>query len=122
MEEKDLSYFRELLETELALLLDKAEETVYSLMGAAAETQSDPLDRATEDLSQNNAFRMRSRESRLIKKIRAALLAIEEGTYGICEDCEEPIAIERLRARPVTSYCIVCKSRREAHERAVGAA
>ena len=120
MEENELAYFRELLEAELAELLDKAEETVWSLMGSAAEHTSDPLDQATNDLSQNNAFRMRSRESRLIKKIRSCLLAIEEGTYGICEDCEEPIAIERLRARPVTSYCITCKSRREAHEKAMG--
>jgi DnaK suppressor protein len=120
MEENELAYFRELLEAELAVLLDKAEEMVWTLMGSAAEHTSDPLDQATYDLSQNNAFRMRSRESRLIKKIRACLLAIEEGTYGICEDCEEPIAIERLRARPVTSYCITCKSRREAHEKAIG--
>ena len=120
MEENELAYFRELLEAELAALLDKAEETVWSLVGSAAEHTSDPLDQATNDLSQNNAFRMRSRESRLIKKIRSCLLAIEEGTYGICEDCEEPIAIERLRARPVTSYCITCKSRREAHEKAMG--
>ena len=120
MEEKELAYFREVLETELALLLDKAEETVWALMINSAENQSDPLDRATQDLSQNSAFRMRSRESRLIKKIRECLLAIEDGSYGICEDCEEPIAIERLRARPVTSYCIACKSRREARERAMG--
>jgi DnaK suppressor protein len=122
MEENELAYFREMLEAELSVLLDKAEETVWTLMGSAPEHASDPLDQATYDLSQNNAFRMRSRESRLIKKIRSCLLAIEEGTYGICEDCEEPIAIERLRARPVTSYCITCKSRREAHEKAIGQA
>ena len=121
MQDDELAYFRELLEAELAHLLDKAGEAVWTLMGAAAENASDPLDRATWDLFQNSAFRMHSRESRLIKKIRACLLAVEEGTYGICEDCGEPIDIERLRVRPVTSYCIVCKSRREAHEKAIGA-
>lgn len=120
MEEKELDYFRELLEKELELLLEKAEETVWELMEASADNEADPLDRATQELSRNNVFRIRTRESRLIKKIRASLQAIEAGTYGICEDCEEPIAIERLMARPVTSYCISCKSRREALEKAVG--
>lgn len=120
MEEKELEYFKQLLEGELAQLLDKAEETVWELVGASADNASDPLDRATQELSQNNVFRIRSRESRLIKKIRECLLAIEAGTYGICEDCEEPIAIERLKARPVTSYCINCKMRRENFEKAMG--
>jgi DnaK suppressor protein len=47
-------------------------------------------------------------------------MAIEDGTYGICEECEEPIGIERLKARPVTSYCISCKTKQEAHERITG--
>ena len=120
MEENELSYFRQLLEAELALLLDKAGQTVWALVGASADNTSDPLDRAAQELSQNSVFQMRSRESRLINKIRSCLLSIEDGSYGICEDCEEPIAIERLRARPVTNYCITCKSRREAHEKAIG--
>jgi len=120
MEKRDLDYFRQLLETELNLLFEKAGKTVWELMVAPSDNESDLLDRATQELSQNNVFRIRSRESRLIKKIRESLQAIEDGTYGICEDCEEPIAIERLMARPVTSYCINCKSRREAFEKAIG--
>lgn len=120
MEQKDLDYFRQLLENELERLLQKAETTVWELMEAAWDIQSDPLDQATQDLSRNNVFQIRSRESRLIKKIRQSLQAIEAGSYGICDDCEEPIAIERLMARPVTSYCIACKSRREAFEKAIG--
>lgn len=120
MEQKDLDAFRRLLEVELVQLLEKAEETVWTLVGASADNSADPVDQATQELSQNNIFRIRSRESRLIKKIGECLQAIEDGTYGICEDCEEPIAIERLRARPVTRYCIACKIRREAHEKAMG--
>ena len=120
MEEKELDYFRQMLEDELALLLAKAEMTVTELMGDASDYEADPLDRATQDLSRNNIFRIRSRESRLIKKIRQSLQAIDDGSYGICEDCEEPISIERLKARPVTNYCITCKMRREALEKAIG--
>lgn len=120
MDARELDYFRRLLEEELALLLTKAEMTVNELMGDAPDVAPDPLDRATQDLSRNNIFRIRSRESRLIKKIRQRLQAMEDGSYGICEDCEENISIERLKARPVTSYCITCKLRREALEKAIG--
>lgn len=120
MEEKELEFFRQLLEEELTDLLGKAEATVWELMETSSDNESDPLDRATQELSQNSVFRIRTRESQLINKIRQRLQAIETGTYGICEECEEPIAVERLMARPVTSYCIACKSRREAHEKAIG--
>jgi DnaK suppressor protein len=56
----------------------------------------------------------------LIAKIKKSLQAIDEGTYGICEECEEPIAIARLKARPVTNYCIDCKTKQEAFERVTG--
>jgi DnaK suppressor protein len=120
MKPQDLEYFRELLEKELDLLLAKAEEAVWEMMRATADNEADPLDRATQDLSRSSVFRIRSRESRLIKKIRESLQAIEDGTYGICEDCEAPISIQRLKARPVTSYCIACKMRRETLEKVIG--
>ena len=104
----------------MELLLAKAETTVVELLGTAADGEADPLDRATSEDCRNGMYRIRSRESRLIKKIKTSLEAIEEGTYGICQDCEEPISIERLKARPVTNYCIACKSRREAYERLIG--
>jgi DnaK suppressor protein len=89
-------------------------------MKTSSDGEPDPLDRATTGNCRSDMYRIQSRESRLIKKIKSSLKAIEDGTYGICQDCEEPISIERLKARPVTSYCITCKNRREAYERAIG--
>ena len=104
----------------MGLLLEKAVATVGEMLETSSDGAPDPLDRATIEDCRNGMYRIRSRESRLIKKIKSSLKAIDDGTYGICQDCEEPIAIERLKARPVTSYCIACKSRREAYERVVG--
>jgi DnaK suppressor protein len=56
----------------------------------------------------------------LIKKIKKALERIENGTFGICETCGEEITVKRLKARPVTSQCIECKSKEEALEKALG--
>ena len=52
-----------------------------------------------------------------MSKIDEALGRIEDGTYGICEECDGPIGVERLKARPVTTLCIECKSSQEADER-----
>jgi DnaK suppressor protein len=65
-------------------------------------------------------LRIRDREAKLIKKIREALERIENDTYGVCESCGEDISIKRLKARPVTTQCIDCKSKEEALEKALG--
>jgi len=120
MNKKDLEFFRDLLQSELDALLDKAGVAVGELLGESYTNEADPLDRASEERSRNDRMRMRDRESRLIIKIRKSLMAIEDGSYGICDECEEPIGIERLKARPVTNYCIGCKTKQEARERITG--
>ncbi len=48
-----------------------------------------------------------------LMEIEEALERIEEGTYGICEECGEPISIKRLEVKPTAIYCVACKSRLE---------
>lgn len=115
-----LDHFRDLLEAELTHLLSKAGVTVVELTGTISNSEPDPLDRATQEISRTSVYRIRNRESRLINKIKDRLQAIEDDTYGICADCEEPISLERLKARPVASYCITCKTLREAYEKVIG--
>ena len=116
MEEKDLEFFRNLLIQWMEELLDHADETVEGLLDLQ-EILADPLDRASAESDRIWTLRIRDRESKLIKKIRQSLEDIEHGEYGICEDCGEDISIERLRARPVTSFCISCKTKRESVEK-----
>ena len=120
MKTNELDMLREMLQGELNALLERARLTVGQLVDEVYIYEADPLDRATEEQAQNERMRIRDRESRLIAKIRRSLDAMDEGTYGICEICEEPIGIDRLRARPVTTYCIDCKTRQEALERLTG--
>ncbi len=120
MRKKDIEYFRTVLQNELDALILKADIAVGELIGEAYVNEADPLDRATDELARNNRLRFQDRESRLIAKIQSCLVSIEEGTYGICQECEEPISIARLKARPVTSYCITCKTKQEALERVTG--
>ena len=119
MDEKELDYFKNLLTQWLDDLLGKAGNTVVGLLDQS-DHLSDPLDRAAADTDRSYTLRIRDRESVLIKKIRASLEDIEDGVYGICDDCGRDIAIERLRARPVTRHCIRCKTRQEQRERLTG--
>jgi len=119
MNKKDIEYFKRHLDDKLEELLNQADVTV-SGMTAQKETFPDPTDRASLESDRNFMLRIRDRESKLIKKIKKALLRIENGTFGVCESCGEDISMKRLKARPVTTQCIDCKTREEAMEKALG--
>jgi DnaK suppressor protein len=119
MKKKDVAYFKEYLTNQLEELLSQADNTV-SGMTIPKENFPDPTDRAALEADRNFMLRIRDRESKLIKKIKKTLERIENGTFGICETCGEDISIKRLKARPVTSQCIDCKSKEEALEKALG--
>ena len=76
----------------------------------------DPSDRATMELVSGFNHRLQERKKGFIRKIDQALERLENGTYGICEACEEEISEERLKARPVTTLCIECKTIQEKRE------
>lgn len=119
MKDKDVQAFKEILNEELKRLVAHGDSTV-SGMTEAKENFPDPTDRASHETDRNFTLRIRDREHKLIKKIKKALDRIEEGTFGICEACGDDISIERLKARPVTTECIECKTKAEARERALG--
>ncbi len=119
MEKKDLDYFEKFLNERLDDLLNQAGNTV-SGMTTRKENFPDPTDRAALEADRNFMLRIRDREHKLIKKIKSALERIESGAYGICESCGDDISIQRLKARPVTTQCIACKTKAEAQEKALG--
>jgi DnaK suppressor protein len=116
---KKLEFFKKLLNERIDELLSQANETV-SGMTSHKENLPDPSDRATLESDRNFTLRIRDRERKLIGKIKEALERIDQGTYGICEDCGEEISTERLKARPVTTLCIDCKKTQETEERVKG--
>ena len=116
MRKRELSAFRKLLHERRQELVSEASRTVDG-MGENREQFPDPTDRASLEGNRNLLFRIRDRERKLISKIDEALGRIEDGSYGKCEECGADIGLERLRARPVTTLCIDCKSLQEAQER-----
>jgi len=84
------------------------------------EAFPDVSDQASAEVDQNFSMRIRERERKLLKKIDEALERMNAATYGICERCSEDIPYKRLKARPVTTLCIECKTLQEQEERARG--
>ncbi|MEW6600619.1 MAG: RNA polymerase-binding protein DksA [Nitrospirota bacterium] len=96
-------------------LLKEAEETLSSLPSEL--NFPDMGDQATAEADRNFMLRLRDRERMLLKKIEETIERIENGPYGICDECGNEIGIKRLEARPVTTLCIDCKTRQEEEER-----
>ena len=115
MEQKDIEYFRTLLNNMLEEAQHKGDSTLEDLTDSN-ELFADPADRASAESDRAFTLRIRDRERRLIRKIQAALTRIDDGTYGICEDCGDDISVPRLKARPVTRLCINCKAKQEEDE------
>lgn len=108
--------FRLLLEEKRKLLFNQAQETLENEMILSPDDRFDEVDQASSEYMQSFSFRLRGRERYLMSKIEHALQKIEEGTYGVCEECDEPISLKRLEARPEAPLCIQCKEAQEKEE------
>lgn len=117
MRKREIVQFRSLLKHQLAELVGQGEETVRRMVAVDAEEIPDPNDRGTAESERNWALRLGDRDRRLAAKIEAALERLEKGTFGVCEACGSPIATARLKARPVTTLCLDCKTESERAER-----
>ncbi len=119
MEQNNLDFFKNLLNSMLAEAQQKGDSTIED-MTDNNEIFADPADRATMESDRAFTLRIRDRERRLIKKIHEALQRMENGTFGFCESCGDEIGVARLKARPVTRLCINCKSKQEEDEQVRG--
>ena len=111
-----LEYFRQKLLNWRAALLSEANQTLQNLSSESLH-KPDQMDRAQIESSAALDLRTRDRERKLIQKIEAALRRIEDGSYGYCEDTDEPISLERLEARPIASMTLAAQEMHEKMER-----
>ena len=109
-------YFRQKLIRWRSELLADSAETLRSLQEESL-LKPDLTDRASLETERAIELRTRDRERKLISKIDAALSRLDSGTYGYCEETEEPIGIRRLEARPIATLSIEAQERHERMER-----
>ena len=112
MTKNELEKYKTVLETRLA-------ELSYALRNRediAIEKTPDALDEVQLAGERELAIRNLDRESNLLRQVRGALARIADGSYGICNHCEEEISMKRLNAVPQTAYCIKCQEAADRHE------
>jgi len=118
---KDLPYFKELILEKRKKLLEKLDEmkeealerSYQDYTGENSTYSFHMADQGTDAQEREKAFMLASREGRYLSYLDRALKMIEDGTYGICQECEKPIAKARLEAVPTAKLCVECKSKQE---------
>jgi DnaK suppressor protein len=116
MNDRQREYFRRKLMAWKDEIIRDAELTVTA-MQADTDAHPDLVDRASSEGDRAIELRARDRQRKLIAKIDAALLRIEDGSYGYCEETGEPISLARLDARPIATLSIEAQERHERRER-----
>ena len=116
MNERQRDYFRKRLQAWRDDILKEAKETLVHLQ---EENQNHPdlADRASSETDRAIELRSRDRQRKLIAKIDEALVRIDDGTYGYCEETGEPISLRRLEARPIATLSVEAQERHERRER-----
>lgn len=112
-----LEYFRQKLIEWRSELLRESSETIQNTLQETELQKPDLADRASAETDHALELRTRDRERKLISKINEALMRIDDGEYGYCEETGEPIGVARLEARPVATLSLEAQERHERKEK-----
>ena len=105
----NIKHFKEIL------LMRKAEieKILFNLSNEINDINSceikDDGDFAAASMDSGRDYQIYLAQKKELEEINDALKKIDEGTYGICEMCDEPISEERLKIKPYAKYCIICR-------------
>ena len=116
MNPRQLAYFRRKLLAWREDILKEANQTLATLQVESLR-EPDVTDRASSETDWSIELRTRDRQRKLISKIEAALRRVDAGEYGYCEVSGEPIALQRLEARPIATMTLEAQERHERIEK-----
>ncbi len=116
MNAQQSEHFRSILVAWKRDLLDEVSKTIH-LMQDENINHPDPNDRASQETDMSLELRSRDRERKLLKKIDATIVKLDNRDYGWCDRCGIEIGIRRLEARPTADLCVDCKTLNEIKER-----
>src|SRR5476649_1214314 len=117
MEASILTKYKRLLLEEKQRIINNSKNALKNELALSPDDLPDETDLAANEVNQNLVFKLRDRERLLLQKIDEALARIDEGSFGTCMECEEPIETRRLEVRPVSTLCIACKEKQEHREK-----
>lgn len=111
-----LESFRNQLLLQRSAITSKLSQATQELLNEQTAF-TDSVDQASADTDRTLTLQMKDRERDMVAQIDSALAKLEDGTYGICESCDEEIATARMKAFPLTTLCIDCKAELESEGR-----
>ncbi len=108
---------RKMLMEKKRVIWNDVKDKLFQQLGKDYRSEIDAVldegDKALSDLAEETGFTLVDLRRDTLEKIDHALKKLEEGTYGICEDCGNEISEQRLKALPFAVHCVECKQRRE---------
>jgi len=116
MNPKQLAYFRQLLIRQRRELTAQARDSMHQ-MRAGTPKEADPIDQGVVAAERDFFCQARLRHDRLLARVEEALVRIEEGSYGYCEETGEAIGLKRLLAQPAATLSVEAQERIERLQR-----
>ena len=117
MRKERLAQFRKKLQEKHRQLVEEVGKNVMYAKGPEDDSIKDLGDQATRAYDREFLFELGNGDRRLLKEVVSALQKLDDGGFGSCERCGEPIAEKRLEALPFARYCIECQRATEEEER-----
>lgn len=114
--DKHIEYFRRVLVQWQEELIKESQETINHLQDEVRDI-GDEAERASRETENTLELRTRDRYRKLLSKIRKALIRVQEGDYGYCEETDEEIGLNRLMARPIATMTIDAQERWELRQK-----
>lgn len=117
MSKKKKEALRKMLVEKKREVWNEVKERLFRQLGAEYKSEIDTAldegDKALTDLAEETGLSLIDLRKDILDKIDHALEKLDQGTYGICEDCGTEISEQRLKAIPFAIYCVECKQKRE---------
>ncbi|MFP4332361.1 MAG: RNA polymerase-binding protein DksA [Campylobacterales bacterium] len=109
MRECDIKFFKDMLEERKKQILNNIESVQKELSEISEFDGGDEADVASRSTNSILEVALSKQQKKELEDIEDALLKIKNGSYGVCEMCEEPVGTQRLKVKPQAKYCITCR-------------
>nr|WP_321265734.1 RNA polymerase-binding protein DksA [uncultured Sulfurimonas sp.] len=109
MQESELNYFKEILESRKVQIIKNISGVNDELNQLNSLELNDEGDHASVNNNSMVESAIVTQQEKELREIQVTLGKIANGDYGICEMCEDPIGFQRLKVKPHAIYCIDCR-------------
>ena len=113
LDKRTIDRFKKLLLKEREQIMGDVKQIHESSQEVGQDGIQDIGDEAANVYNKQILLTLNENERLRVKEVDEALDRMENGTYGICEECGEPIGLKRLEVKPVAKYCVPCKTKLE---------